>query len=84
MDARCRIELLGRLRVTQGDRQITRFRTQKTGALLGYLAYHLERTHPREVPMDILSRGAHPSAELLRLAPRPHYRRPAYPQGGRG
>ncbi len=54
MDVRCRIELLGRLRVQQGDREITRFRTQKTGALLGYLAYHLERTHPREVLMDLL------------------------------
>ncbi len=54
MDVRCRIELLGRLRVVQGDREITRFRTQKTGALLGYLAYHLERTHRRELLMDLL------------------------------
>ena len=38
MDARCRIELLGRLCVKQGDREITRFRTRKTGALLGYFA----------------------------------------------
>ena len=36
MDVRCRIELLGRLRVEQGDREITRFSTQKTGALLAY------------------------------------------------
>ena len=35
MEARWRIEILGQLRVTQGDRAITRFRTQKTGALLG-------------------------------------------------
>ena len=38
MDARCRIELLGRLRVTRGEHEIMRFRAQKPGALLGYLA----------------------------------------------
>jgi len=87
MDVRCRIELLGRLRVKQGEREITRFRTQKTGALLGYLAYHLERTHPREVLMDILWRGGHPRAEpfrLQRVAACPGCGRPTYPQGGRG
>jgi len=52
MDVRCRTELLGRLRVKQGERGITRFRTQQTGALLGYFSYHLERTHPGEVLMD--------------------------------
>ncbi len=54
MDARCRIELLGGLRATQGDRTITRFRTQKTGALLAYLAYHRNRSHPRELLIEIL------------------------------
>jgi len=48
MDPRCRIELLGGLRVAQGERVITRFSTQKTGALLGYLAYYGDRAHPRE------------------------------------
>jgi DNA-binding SARP family transcriptional activator len=62
MDPRCRVELLGRLRVTQGERKITRFRTQKTGALLGYLAYHLERTHPREVLVELLWPGTSPLA----------------------
>ena len=84
MDARCRIELLGRLRVVQGGREITRVCTQKTGALLGYLACHLERTQPREVLTDILWRGGHPRAEVLRLAPCPHYGRLTHPQGGRG
>jgi hypothetical protein len=51
MDVRCRMELLGRLRVTQGEREVTRFRTQKTGALLGYLAYHLHETDPRKPPL---------------------------------
>ncbi len=53
MDARCRIEMLGGLRAVQGDRVITRFRSQKTGSLLGYLAYYLERPHPREVLIDL-------------------------------
>ncbi len=62
MDVGCRIELLGRLRVTQGEREITRFRTQKTGALLGYLAYHAERAHPREVLIDLLWPESTPAA----------------------
>ena len=87
MDARCRVELLGRLRVQQGEREIAGLRTQKTGALLAYLAYHLERTHPREVLINILSRGSHLSAELLRLrwaAACPGCGRRTHPQGGRG
>ncbi|MEZ6185674.1 MAG: BTAD domain-containing putative transcriptional regulator [Planctomycetota bacterium] len=43
------IELLGVLRLSRGEEAITRFRTQKTAGLLGYLAYHLGRPHPREV-----------------------------------
>jgi predicted ATPase/DNA-binding SARP family transcriptional activator len=54
MDARCRIELLGRLRATQGDAVVTRFRARRTGALLAYLAYYLDRPHPREVLIDLL------------------------------
>src|SRR5260370_305541 len=49
-----RIELLGRLRATQGDRVVTRFRARKTGALLAYLAYSMERPHPREVLIELL------------------------------
>ena len=81
MDVRCRIELLGRLRVVQGERQVTRFRTQKTGASADY---HLARARRREVLTDILWRGGHPRADLLRLAPCPGSGRPTYPQGGRG
>ncbi len=54
MDAPQRIELLGGLRVLAGDRIISRFRTHKAGALLGYLAYHLGRDHSREVLLEIL------------------------------
>lgn len=49
-----RIELLGWLRATRGDRVITRFRTQKTGGLLAYLAYYFDRSHPREQLMELL------------------------------
>src|SRR5262249_22301532 len=37
------------LRVRQAERVITRFRTQKTGALLAYLAYHRQHSQAREV-----------------------------------
>jgi predicted ATPase/DNA-binding SARP family transcriptional activator len=42
-----RIELFGGPRAIQGDQALTRFRTLKTGALLGYLSYFLPRAHPR-------------------------------------
>jgi hypothetical protein len=55
MDPRCCIELLGELRVQQGEqRTITRFRTRQTGALLAYLAYHLGRHLPREVLIEAI------------------------------
>jgi len=43
-----KIALLGRLRLEGEGETITRFRTQKTAALLGYLACFNRRTHPRE------------------------------------
>jgi predicted ATPase/DNA-binding SARP family transcriptional activator len=42
------IEMLGGLCVRQADTVITRFKTHKNGALLGYLAYYLQRAHTRE------------------------------------
>jgi DNA-binding SARP family transcriptional activator len=51
-DAPCRVELFGGLRVHLGERVITRFRTQKTAALLAYLAYHNDRAHSREVLIE--------------------------------
>jgi len=48
------LQLFGGLRARQGERTLTRFRTQKTGALLAYLAYHLGRSHPREVLIEML------------------------------
>src|SRR5437660_1745140 len=65
MYTRSKVELLGGLRVEQGaeaaPRIITRFRTQKTAALLAYLAYQRERAHPREHLIDLLW----PEADVL-------------------
>jgi predicted ATPase/DNA-binding SARP family transcriptional activator len=57
-----RIELLGRLRATRGTRRLTRFRTQKTAALLAYLACFSERAHPREVLIELLWPDGNPAA----------------------
>jgi len=54
--------MLGGLRVRSGDRTITRFRTQKTGALLAYLAYYLSRAHSREVLVELLWPWSAPAA----------------------
>jgi predicted ATPase/DNA-binding SARP family transcriptional activator len=54
MDTPWRIELLGGLWATQGDRVVSRFRTQKTAALLAYLAYFNHRSHPRAALIDLL------------------------------
>ena len=48
------IHLFGGLRARQGERVVARFRTQKTGALLAFLAFHLGRSHPREVLIELL------------------------------
>src|SRR5438094_807818 len=66
-ETRCRIELLGDLRVRRGDRVITHFETRKTAALLAYLAYHLHRSHPREVLAEILWPEEDPEATRARL-----------------
>src|SRR5262245_48049647 len=54
MELRWRIELLGGLRATRGDRVVTRFQRQKAGALLAYLAYFRQRPHPRPVLIELL------------------------------
>src|SRR6476661_443027 len=43
-----KIELLGRLRLQHGSRYVSRFRTQKTGALLAYLASHVGHSQSRD------------------------------------
>ncbi len=59
--------MLGGLRVIQSDRTITRFQTQKTGALLAYLALDTSVAHPREVLAELLWPGADPVAVRNRL-----------------
>jgi predicted ATPase/DNA-binding SARP family transcriptional activator len=49
-----RIEMLGGLRIRRGDILLERFQTQKTGALLAYLALHLRQQHSREELIDML------------------------------
>jgi predicted ATPase/DNA-binding SARP family transcriptional activator len=77
VDWQWRIELLGGLRaadtheVGRGDRWITRFRTQKTGALLTYLAYQHGRgsgVAQRDVLIDVLWPDCDPSAGRSRLS----------------
>ena len=48
LEERWRITLCGSLAARQGVQVITRFRTQKTGLLLAYLALNGERAHGRE------------------------------------
>jgi len=64
---RVRIELFGELRLTSGDRRITGFRTQKTAALLGYLAYHLDHLHARDRLAALLWPDAERDAGRLSL-----------------
>jgi predicted ATPase/DNA-binding SARP family transcriptional activator/class 3 adenylate cyclase len=54
LDPRCRVELLGGLRAIRDGCTITRFSTQKTAALLAYLAFYQHRPHPREVLAELL------------------------------
>src|SRR5713226_936406 len=53
-DGRWRIELLGGLRAKEGDRVVTQFQRQKVRALLAYLAYYPDRTHPRDALIELL------------------------------
>jgi predicted ATPase/DNA-binding SARP family transcriptional activator/class 3 adenylate cyclase len=54
MDAPWRIELLGWLRATRGDQVLRRFRMQKAGLLLAYLAYYPHRSHTRAELIELL------------------------------
>jgi predicted ATPase/DNA-binding SARP family transcriptional activator len=62
METRWHIELFGGLRATRGDREITQSRTQKTGALLAYLACHPRRFHRRDELTDLFWPDAPPRA----------------------
>ena len=61
MNARLKVKMFGWLRAEAGETIITHFRTRKTSALFGYLAFHSDRSHPREFLADMLwpeSRGS--------------------------
>jgi DNA-binding SARP family transcriptional activator len=60
-DALWRIELFGTLCAKQGNRAITKFRTEKAGLLLAYLAYH-RRNYPRDFLSTLLWPDAEPEA----------------------
>jgi DNA-binding SARP family transcriptional activator len=62
METHWRIRLLGGLCVEGDRRVISRFRTQKSGVLLAYLAYHLQRSHPREELIELLWPECEPHA----------------------
>ena len=80
------IEMLGGLRLLRGNEVITRFRTQKTGALLAYLAFYLRRSHPREElidrfwPEDDFHTGRH-KLNVAVSALRPQLEPPGVPDG---
>ena len=67
MVVQSRIEMFGGLRVIQGDRVIQKFQTQKTGALLAYLAIHAPRTFSREIIAGLLWPDGDPAAIRNRL-----------------
>jgi predicted ATPase/DNA-binding SARP family transcriptional activator len=66
-----RVEMLGGLRAKQAGQTIARFQTYKTGAILGYLAYYLQRVHTREELIEIfwqeseLNNGRHSLRQAL-------------------
>src|SRR5262249_10188290 len=66
----CRIELLGGFHVQQAGHRITRFRTQKAGGLLAYLAFRLGQSHSRAALAELLwpEDDADPARERLRSA----------------
>ena len=80
------IELFGLLRVSGHGRTIEKFPTQKTSALLSFLAYYHDRTHAREALADLLWPDADFAAARDRLSQalvwlRPQLEPPGVPRG---
>lgn len=65
---RLRIELFDGLRVQRGPETIVRFRSQKTAALLAYLALFPQRRHPREQLAELIWGDCTPSAARHNLS----------------
>jgi DNA-binding SARP family transcriptional activator len=59
--------LLGGLRAERGGETVTRFRSQKFGALFAYLALFPQRVHTREELADLLWPDAEPEAARTNL-----------------
>ena len=79
-----RITLCGGLKARRGAHVITRFRTQKTGLLLGYLALHPERSYGREELAELFWYDSDSPLSNLRMA-LPSLRQLLEPPGvGRG
>lgn len=56
------IKLFGGVRAERKDRVLTHLRTQKTAALLGYLALHANQPTDRELLIDMLWQDAQPAS----------------------
>lgn len=63
-----RIDMFGGLRASRGASTLDRFQTQKTGALLAYLAFYPQRRHLREELIDLLWPDADAEAGRHRLS----------------
>lgn len=53
VDTLFRVEMLGLLLMRQGRQEIRRFRTQKTAELLAYMAFYKQRSHPRDLLIEL-------------------------------
>lgn len=62
MEYTWRIELLGSFRLVQPGRELSRFKTRKTGSLLAYLACRLGVPIPREILIETFWPGRDPDA----------------------
>jgi DNA-binding SARP family transcriptional activator len=62
-----RVRLLGGLRAERGDEIVSRFRSQKIGALLAFLAINLQRSHAREELADLFWPEAEPEVGRANL-----------------
>ncbi len=67
METPLRVEMFGALRIVRGTQLVGRFQTQKTGALLAYLACYRDRQHSREELIELLWPEADPTAGRNRL-----------------
>src|SRR5437588_12919985 len=67
MGRRWRIEMLGWLRASHEGCVVTHFRSHKAGALLAYLSFYGQRSHPREALIELLWPECSPEVGRHRL-----------------